>query len=323
MIGDDDPEEAPAPEGDWTVSAFMAAPAVVSGSDTVLKVCELMSGGRIGQILVAPEGWRGGAQACPEPAGIFTERDLIRALVRHRVGLLELPVSAVMTSPVVGVGPDEDILHAADLMTLLRCRRLPVVREGLLVGVVTRGRVMEAQARRLALLARQNRDLERQAEHDPLTGLGNRALFTRVLAHELDGARVHGGGVSVLEIDIDHFKRVNDSLGHPAGDRVLAGLARVLRRELRRADLAARVGGEEFAVVLGRGAGDPKAVAEKLRRAVAAEDFGAPGAELRVSVSVGCATSRPGEDGEALFARVDAALYRAKNLGRDRVEAEA
>jgi diguanylate cyclase (GGDEF)-like protein len=306
----------------WSAAAFMHAhPLAVSESEGVLAVCERMAHDRIGQALVVEAGWKPATDLDlpPEPLGIFTERDLIRGFVQHKAGVLAMRVGDLMTAPVVTVGPDDDIMDAADLMTLMRIRRLPVVQGGRTLGLLTRGRVMDAQSRRLLDIARENKVLEARVVHDPLTDLANRVLFERVLGRELDGLKERGGAVSVLELDIDHFKRVNDTYGHPAGDAVLVQLAAVLRRTLRRADLAARVGGEEFAVVLSRGAERPETVAEKLRAAVEAETFGEAGRPLKITISVGCAVAGLTEDAAALFKRVDLALYEAKNSGRNRV----
>lgn len=306
----------------WSAAAFMQVqPLAVSESEGVLTVCERMAHDRIGQALVVPDGWKPASDLDlpPEPMGIFTERDLIRAFVLHKAAVLGMRVGDLMTAPVVTVGPDDDIMDAADLMTLMRIRRLPVVRAGRTLGLLTRGRVMDAQSRRLLDIARENRVLEQRVVHDPLTGLANRVLFERVLGRELEGLKERGGAVSVLELDIDHFKRVNDTHGHPVGDTVLVQLAAVLRKTLRRADLAARVGGEEFAVVLSRGGERPDIAAEKLRAAVEAETFGEKGLPLKVTISVGCALAGESEGAAALFKRADLALYEAKNSGRNRV----
>ncbi len=317
-FGPMEPEAAPAA---YRIADYMdPGPLCVAESAGLLKVCEHMAGQRIGQVLVVAEEAAKAPGPPPEPMGVFTERDLIRAFVRHRGAVMGMSVGELMTAPVVCVGPDEDVLDAADLMASLRIRRLPVVKDGRTVGLLTHEAVLLVQSRRLSDMARQNRYLERKAVHDPLTGLANRELFGRVLARELDSQRRDGGAVGVLELDLDHFKRVNDAHGHPAGDAVLVRLAGLLREHLRRADLAARVGGEEFAVVLSRGSAPAPEVAERLRVAVAAEPFPGAAEALRLTVSIGCAQSRPGETPEALFKRVDDALYRAKNAGRNRIQ---
>jgi diguanylate cyclase (GGDEF)-like protein len=159
----------------------------------------------------------------------------------------------------------------------------------------------------------------RDASHDPLTGLANRRhAETRLAAACADSDRRHEA-LSVLMLDIDHFKRVNDRYGHAGGDSVLVALAQRLRRELRGNDLAVRHGGEEFLVVLPAcDAGAAMATAERIRLAVAAMTVATPDGDVRVTISVGAATRQPDEPPAALVARADAALYRAKAAGRDR-----
>ncbi len=281
------------PDQDWQVKAVMQhRPLAVPEGESLLGVCARMAESRIGQVLVVDAAWKPASvlDMPPEPKGIFTERDLIRAFATYQGKVLEMSVGQVMTSPVVSVGPDEDLGDVADLMTLMRIRRMPVVEGGHTVGLLTRGRVMDAQSRRLAEVTRENLALEERVVHDPLTGLANRLLFDKVLHRELTRAKEKGGAISVLMLDLDFFKKVNDTYGHPVGDIVLRQLADVIRRTLRRADLPARVGGEEFAVVLTQGDAEPQVVAEKLRVAVEREAFGEAAEPLRITISVGCAT---------------------------------
>jgi diguanylate cyclase (GGDEF)-like protein len=126
--------------------------------------------------------------------------------------------------------------------------------------------------------------------------------------------------------DIDHFKRVNDTYGHPAGDGVLREVSRRIVACVRRADIALRYGGEEFMLILPQtDANLLVAIGEKIRQAVSATpvDMGAAGVRLPLTISVGVAAFRADSDsGETLIARADAALYRAKEGGRNRVECE-
>lgn len=171
-------------------------------------------------------------------------------------------------------------------------------------------------------------ELERMALHDPLTGLANRHKFLDRFTLECERQRRYGRPLSLLVIDVDHFKRVNDRHGHLAGDAVLRHVAEVLRATVRGTDLVARFGGEEFIVLLPEtdetGA---RNLAETLRRRIAAEPARteAAGAPVRqaLTISVGVATAVPGEQRppsfDDLMERADAAVYRAKNAGRDRV----
>jgi diguanylate cyclase (GGDEF)-like protein len=156
---------------------------------------------------------------------------------------------------------------------------------------------------------------------DPLTGMLNRtALMNRTVEIEHQ-SRLSGEPVAVIVADLDRFKLVNDSHGHPTGDVVLQEVAYRMRRELRAYDLAYRLGGEEFVVLLlGATPGATATVAEQLRAAVAAD----PIAGLDITVSLGVAASAPGSTfvWDDVFARADAALYTAKAGGRDRVGIE-
>ena len=169
-------------------------------------------------------------------------------------------------------------------------------------------------------------DLVRRLEHlsrvDALTGLGNRRAFDEALLAELARAQRSGGALSLVMIDVDHFKTFNDRHGHLAGDEALADVARVLSETGRAEDLACRVGGEEFALLL-PGAGEASAgeVAERMRRGVEAH----PGRFGPVTVSLGVAAWDAGRhrDGAGLRAAADARLYAAKAGGRNRVVALA
>lgn len=158
---------------------------------------------------------------------------------------------------------------------------------------------------------------------DPLTGAFNRHYLDERLRAEHSYAIRHGAPLSVLFVDADHFKRVNDTFGHAAGDEVLRSVARALRETVRSEDLVARFGGEEFVVVL-RGISEVGvlAAAERVRAVVEALAVEHEGRRIPITVSVGAATHSPEraiESCEALVAMADAALYRAKEAGRNRV----
>ncbi len=159
-------------------------------------------------------------------------------------------------------------------------------------------------------------EFEHLASHDSLTNALTRRRLTEVAELELERCNRHGRQMSLLLIDLDHFKAINDSLGHPTGDRVLVQFVNAVEVLLRRADVLGRLGGEEFVVLL------PETSTEVAR--VVAERIRAKVAELRdpapFTVSIGVTTNLPGKDSvEALMARADAAMYQAKQTGRDRV----
>lgn len=166
--------------------------------------------------------------------------------------------------------------------------------------------------------------LEELATHDGLTGCINRTTADSLLEHAMLRGQREGAPVSLILLDLDHFKQVNDEFGHRAGDAVLRRFAEVVRSRLRGSDVFSRVGGEEFSVLLpGTDAPGARRVAEDIRRAVAAiHARTADGHDIRVTVSAGVATAQSdsGWPPDRLYARADQALYRAKALGRDRVE---
>ena len=154
---------------------------------------------------------------------------------------------------------------------------------------------------------------------DALTGVGNRRMLDEVLAREVQRSRRHGDPLSLTILDIDHFKRVNDTWGHDTGDRVLRETGAVLKQTMRLSDIATRMGGEEFVLLLpATGLEEALVCAERLRRAMAAHDFGLSSA---VTASFGVATLATSEAGPALLARADSGLYQAKGQGRNRVMA--
>jgi two-component system cell cycle response regulator len=172
-----------------------------------------------------------------------------------------------------------------------------------------------------AELATMNAKLERLAKTDELTGLSNRRHLFERLTHLWQVARRHERPLSCALLDIDHFKHINDTHGHAAGDAVLRALADVCRKCLRASDLAARIGGEEFCVICPEtDAAGAASVAERTRAAIEAHDFRIDGKRMPVTASFGVAGSRTAHAGlEQMIAAADAMLYRAKSAGRNQV----
>ena len=168
--------------------------------------------------------------------------------------------------------------------------------------------------------ALQYRQVLRSSYLDPLTGLQNRTAFESALSNEVDRAHRHAVPFSILVLDIDHFKQINDRHGHLAGDAALAQFARLLAKRVRRSDLSFRFGGEEFVVFLpNTGLTGATRLAERIRAATRALHCAWDGQAIPLAVSIGAAELRLGEGGPELFVRADEALYQAKLGGRDRV----
>ncbi|MCX5731135.1 MAG: diguanylate cyclase [Deltaproteobacteria bacterium] len=162
------------------------------------------------------------------------------------------------------------------------------------------------------------RTMARRADTDALTGVLNRAGFNDAFSREFSRAQRYRQPLSLVLLDLDHFKLVNDRHGHPAGDKVLEGTARLLESRIRESDLVARWGGEEFAVVAPMTDADGAAqLAEKIRGLMEVTNFGPAGA---VTASFGVTEMQADDTLEALLSRVDQALYRAKDAGRNQVQ---
>lgn len=169
-------------------------------------------------------------------------------------------------------------------------------------------------------------ELREMATTDSLTGLPNRRVFMSRLEEEHARLRRFGSHqVAVLMLDLDYFKRINDTHGHAAGDEVLKQVALLIRDETRRVDLCGRIGGEEFAILLaGAPAGAAREFAERLRRKIAAAAIVYEGRAIAVTASIGIAAMRAGDEAaDTALLRADGALYHAKDVGRNQVKVVA
>ena len=232
-----------------------------------------------------------------------------------------------------------DLFRQLPILLIAAERDLPRLAKGLdlgandyLVRPIDRNELMartNTQIRRRRLQQRLDENYRRSlalALTDELTGLYNRRYLLAHLDEVMARAAGDGVGAVLLMFDIDHFKRVNDTCGHAAGDEVLRQIAARALDSVRSVDLVARLGGEEFAVVMPEtGLAVAATVAERLRRAVAGEPFHwrAGGRCLRVTVSIGATAAITGDDRDRLLKRADDALYEAKSAGRNRVVVHA
>ncbi len=214
--------------------------------------------------------------------------------------------------------PGRDLLREVASVVRFACERDERVLE-------LERRLAEMQSDNLDLVMK-NRTLADISARDSLTGLYNRWYVMEKIDSEMNRSLRHGCPVSVLMLDIDHFKRVNDAFGHAAGDGVLRSVAQVLRDSCRVYDVPGRYGGEEFCVVLPETkTGNTTVVAERIRERMAASSFDVGGDSVVVTASIGIAgiDSMEGEgivSPSILIDRADRALYSAKHHGRNRVE---
>jgi diguanylate cyclase (GGDEF)-like protein len=214
-------------------------------------------------------------------------------------------------------------LHIADRTWLLVVHDPHRPGAGLPVLIAVVGIALAALLAALVLVWSRNermQELKRQASHDPLTGLKNRRRFGEDLRTELARSRREQTVGAVLMLDLDNFKQVNDTLGHPAGDRTIADIAAVLSKRMRATDVVARLGGDEFAIVLPRcDLDEAEEVADAIATAIRLHI--PPGkAAPPITASIGVATFGPGtESDDTVLSAADTAMYEAKRAGRDSV----
>lgn len=187
--------------------------------------------------------------------------------------------------------------------------------------VTSRLSAMETESAQLRSHLKQRHE---QAMADVLTAVPNRLAYEDRLAHEYAQWKRYKTPLTLMVADIDRFKQINDTFGHKAGDKALKLIARLLKQTLRETDFMARYGGEEFVILLTQTPGQlAKGVAEKLRAAVEMAEFNNGDTRIPITLSIGFSTFRAGDGPEEVFARADAAMYRAKSGGRNQVCGEA
>jgi diguanylate cyclase (GGDEF)-like protein len=194
----------------------------------------------------------------------------------------------------------------------------------LLLLMITAGAAVSASRARLRYLS-VTEQLNQTATTDELTGLANRRSFMRSLDIELERARRSSTSLAMAIIDIDHFKRVNDGYGHPAGDEVLRNIGDLLKGAMRVTDIVGRLGGEEFSILMpDTNERDAHAVCDRLRDMAASRIIELPdGRKINITLSGGVALLESGEQGDHWISRADGALYEAKSGGRNQVKLAA
>jgi diguanylate cyclase (GGDEF)-like protein len=248
-------------------------------------------------------------------------RDLDHWLTRHALACVEPIYAHGATVGLLTLGPriDGRPWGAGDRWLINRAMR----EAGLAIALISLERTDRTRRSRLDTLAQRYKDAQQRAVTDGLTGLGTHIYFKEQLWQRFHEARRHSAPLSVMLIDVDHFKRINDTHGHPVGDEVLRLVSRTVKDAARGGDVVARYGGEELVVAMPRtDLAGATILAERLREAVEAlEPLDGRGRPIpTVTVSVGVAELTPKDAApEDLIARTDEALYAAKHDGRNRV----
>ena len=268
----------------------------------------------------------------PVIEGLEVCRQLKAGSRTRNIPILILTARSEEVDEVVGfqMGADDYVTKPFKIKALLqRVRVAASETERLRQGLRDAQRRAQTLESIVATQARALIDLQSRAAMDPLTQICNRGAFDQALVAYVERAHSMNRPLSLVVLDIDHFKKVNDQWGHPAGDEVLRKVAASLHEHVREGDVIARLGGEELAVLLERA--NLKAAftaADRMRQSIGAlsvpilDEAGQPVTAITVTVSGGVAQLRAREDGHGLYRRADMALYKAKQSGRNQVVVE-
>lgn len=267
-----------------------------------------------------------------KPIGIFTTKDVIKVIRRNLD--INKPISEYMSSPVDTISKESSVKNALDFLRQKHYKRVVVVdEEGNLSGMITQKELISLAYSKWAILMKEHQDkldeinqalinknkqVEHYATRDPLTGLYNRYKFTKLFDAAFEGMQEDGYDISLIILDVDHFKSVNDNFGHNAGDDVLVAISNILTSTLREVDIVCRWGGEEFIILLTHvHLEDAINIAQKLRIKIEQHHIETLGA---VTASFGITQVGINDTLKSAVDRADTALYEAKEAGRNCVK---
>jgi len=275
-------------------------------SDSLLTMSNALNTHNIGILLVLDD--HGNI------AGVASERDLARAVATFRGDIVNRRVREIMTTKVITATPQDSILTTLQIMTDANIRHMPVMINGKPKAMISVRQFEVAY-----------KDLLNKSRTDHLTGLSNRRHFLEELEQELARSKRFGTALSIVMVDLDNFKRVNDTYGHDVGDDVIRAAARILKDEFRNYDEIGRLGGEEFAVILpNTDLASAKIACERVIKSFRAHRVSTESdGEIKFTASFGVYQSHDAsESARRVLKYADTLLYRAKHAGRDRICAD-
>lgn len=255
-----------------------------------------------------------------KPIGIITERSFVHLVEKGSFDPDKIKASDFMSSPLITISPDANFSEAMEVFNKKGIKRIPVVKKGRIIGLLTLKNMIEFSNLAFANLNEKHNKLKNESSVDVLTGVLNKTAVTESIKKEYERIQRYGGRSSILFIDIDHFKLVNDTYSHIAGDAVLKELGSLLTKECRQIDIIGRFGGEEFVIIApNRKKYHAIIFGDRLRKAIESHSFLYNNTVIRITVSIGIASLFEGRDHTFALERADKALYHAKKMGRNRI----
>jgi len=194
-------------------------------NSTVLDIARMLDRHKLGAVIITDKN--------DFPEGIVSERDIIRAITAYGEKAVSVCACNIMSSPVLSLGPDADIESAASLMTENRIRRIPIVDDNRLIGLISYRDITNALRKSYFMLQEKTEILEEKANKDSLTGLYNKGYIVEQLKYHISLAERTRNPMAVIMLDIDYFKKINDTHGHLCGDRILKSIADILKEKSR------------------------------------------------------------------------------------------
>jgi diguanylate cyclase (GGDEF)-like protein len=278
---------------------------LVSPDAKLLELASLLSEKSIGSVVVTNQ--QG------DMLGIITEKDIVKTVGQAYEDVPNTCAGDIMSTNIITCSSTDNISEVLDRMKSRNIRHMPVVDNGKLITVIGM-RDVQALCRQLGELA----------TTDPLTGLSNRRAFERAIETEFNRFQRHNTLFSVASMDIDFFKKINDTHGHTAGDMVLVKFAQLLKSQLRAYDFSARVGGEEFSLIFpNTELNDAITVCDKLSDAIREIELFNDTGTIRCTASFGVTTVNSNfSDIDDMLNFADQLLYDAKDQGRNRIVAD-
>jgi diguanylate cyclase (GGDEF)-like protein len=272
---------------------------------------DLMVKNRIGSLVVLKN---------KKPIGILTERDFVKLISSDFSRNSGVIVDDIILPKLITATPSTTFTKAFRTLNTYGIKRLPVTSKNRLVGLITLRQMLIHSRNILIDMLDENRHLQKEVNKDELTKTFNKRYLMRRLDDEYNRVRRYGSKLCIIFIDIDHFKEVNDTYSHFAGDYVLREMSKIFRKNIRSTDFIARFGGEEFVIVTpNTKAFEASYLANKLRVTIEKSVFKYKRKQMKITISGGVATfSAVKSVGEALE-HADKALYQAKNTGRNKV----
>jgi len=278
--------------------------------NSLVEICRLMDINHIGSVVIVKD---------RHPVGIITERDIVNYISKQGRNILNDKTAVAMKTPVFTMQANQSIRKAVDFMVSKHIRRLPIVKNHRLIGIITYGDILKVVQKEIADLNFVTEKLKHEITRDDLTKLANQKFLKSELDKEVERVKRFGGYLSFLMIDVDFFKKINDTYGHDAGDYIIQRVAFLIRNSTRKINSIGRYGGDEYAVIAPisdiEGA---RRLGERLRELVERTKFHYHDKVIKVTLSVGAASWDSSiTDGRGLIIKADKALYKSKHAGRN------